>query len=289
MKPFFSIIIPVYNAAATLEACLQSVAEQSLSAYEIILINDGSTDESEALIKSFIKAQPALTINYLRQSNRGLGAARNAGIAAATGQYCAFLDADDIWVSHKLDQCYGYLKESTDCQVLYHPVVAFSEEQERKRNVYAVQNVRELLQKGNPLVPSAVVVRTTLLQKETFTEDREYHGAEDLHLWLRLLHKGVRLHLWPDYLTHYRTGNGMSTNLDDHLKRVFAVLEYFYQADYYELSYLEMAKRRKFYEAGRVLQKRGDHHRANHFYAAADSKSLKILGLRFLNILGFKV
>ncbi len=289
MKPVFSVIIPVFNAAETLAEALESVANQSFSDFEIVVVNDGSTDESVQILESFAKNHPALTVNLVEQANQGLGAARNAGVDQSRGEYCAFLDADDLWQPQKLESCYQYLKSSPACKALYHGVVAFTADGERKRNAYPVQGTRQLLQKGNPLVPSAVVLKHALIQRLRFTEDPLYLGAEDLHLWLRLLHQEVQLHFWPEYLTYYRAEGGMSTELEKHLLHVFAVLDHFYQKGYFKLSHLEMAKRRKYYEAGRLSQKQGQHFKAERYYAAADSKSMKILGLRFLNLLGFKV
>lgn len=289
MKPLFSVIIPVYNAEATLAETLNSVANQSLSSFEVILVNDGSLDGSVGLVKNFRAQHPALDLMLLNQNNLGLGGARNAGISQANGHYCAFIDADDLWTPNKLESCYQYLEQAPECQVLYHPVFAFTANYERKRQAYPIKNLQELLIKGNPLVPSAVIMATDLAQKLHFTEGRKYHGAEDLHLWIRLLHQEIRLHFWPEYLTYYRAQNGMSSQLNQHLRNVFAVLEHFYQENLYPLSALEAAKRRKFLEAGRAFQKLGLHHEANNYYSAADSKSLKLLGLRFLNLLGLRV
>jgi glycosyltransferase involved in cell wall biosynthesis len=290
MTPTFSIIIPVYNAAATLAETLTSALEQNFSSFEIILVNDGSTDESLEIAEALKEQAPFLPFTLVNQANQGLGAARNAGIKAASGKYCAFLDADDLWAKNKLSSCYQFLKASPECQVLYHPVIAFRDDGfEKERSAYAVKNCQTLLQKGNPVVPSATILSTQLARQEQFTTNGHFHGAEDLHLWLRLLHQNIAFYFWPEPLTYYRLDGGMSTNIDAHLKNVFAVLNHFYQKEYFKLSDLEMAKRRKYYEAARFYQKIGQHHRAERFYSAADSKAMKLLGLRFLNFIGWKV
>lgn len=92
----YSIVIPVYNAEKYLQSCLESVLEQrSGSSYEIILINDGSKDTSPAICDRYAAQYPNIIV--IHQINQGVSAARNAGIAAAKGQYVLFLDSDDCW------------------------------------------------------------------------------------------------------------------------------------------------------------------------------------------------
>ena len=90
-----SVIIPVYNTEKYLRECLESVASQTLKAIEIICVDDGSTDQSGAVIVGYMEKDPR--IRLLRQENSGSGAARNRGIRSARGEYIAFLDADDYY------------------------------------------------------------------------------------------------------------------------------------------------------------------------------------------------
>ena len=95
-QPVFSVIVPVYNAATTLQKCVGSILDQAPTTAQIILVNDGSTDESPALCDSL--AQSDGRVQVLHQPNGGASAARNAGLAAATGSYLQFVDADD-WLN----------------------------------------------------------------------------------------------------------------------------------------------------------------------------------------------
>jgi hypothetical protein len=90
--PFFSVIIPTYNRSALLREALQSVFSQEYTDYEVIVVDDGSAEDIGALVREFGDC-----VTYLRQESRGPGAARNLGIAHATGEYIAFLDSDDLW------------------------------------------------------------------------------------------------------------------------------------------------------------------------------------------------
>ncbi len=96
--PLFSVIIPTYNRADLLRETLDSVLAQSFKDYEIIVVDDGSTDATEAVVQSY-----GGRIHFLRQQNRGPGAARNLGLRHATGTYVAFLDSDDLWFPWTLE------------------------------------------------------------------------------------------------------------------------------------------------------------------------------------------
>ena len=97
MHPFFSIILPIYNVAPYLERCIQSVLEQDMKDYEIILVNDGSTDHSPAICDRY--AQEYTFIKVVHKENGGLSSARNAGLAHASGQYIWWVDSDD-WIEN---------------------------------------------------------------------------------------------------------------------------------------------------------------------------------------------
>ena len=103
-----SIIIPVYNMKKYLAECLNSVVNQTLSEIEIIVVNDGSTDNSENIIKEFVSKYP--NINYYWQENAGVSSARNKGIENAKGEYLYFLDSDDTIGSDFLESCYDMAK-----------------------------------------------------------------------------------------------------------------------------------------------------------------------------------
>ncbi len=100
MKPYFSVIIPLYNKEKYIEKTLQSVLNQLFNDFEIIIIDDGSTDNSINIISQFTSPR----IKIIKQSNKGAGAARNTGIDHAKGDYIALLDADDCWYEDHLTQ-----------------------------------------------------------------------------------------------------------------------------------------------------------------------------------------
>lgn len=117
--PIFSVIIPVYNRADLLKRTLASVLRQDLADFEVLVIDDGSTDD----IESVITGLSDIRIRYHRQANRGASAARNAGIDRARGNYVAFLDSDDVYLPHHLATMYAILQRAPDA-VAYCPIVA---------------------------------------------------------------------------------------------------------------------------------------------------------------------
>lgn len=123
MKPTVSIIVPVYNCARYIEDCLRSITRQTCAELEVIVVNDGSTDDSEAVIRSYLPNDPRIV--YRSQPNQGPSAARNEGLRLATGDYIAFVDADDTaapdYIRSLLDEmrrrgadlvCCGYVERT---------------------------------------------------------------------------------------------------------------------------------------------------------------------------------
>ena len=104
-----SVIIPLYNKEKTIANTIQSVLRQSLPVYEIIVVNDGSTDQSKKAIEPFMQH-----ILFLEQENKGVSHTTNWGIKASTGDYIAFLDADDLWLPLKTELQIRYLQKNTE-------------------------------------------------------------------------------------------------------------------------------------------------------------------------------
>ncbi len=99
-QPLVSVVIPTFNRAAFLPSAVRSALEQTLREIEVIIVDDGSTDATPEVCRALAEADPR--VRLVRQANRGLAAARNAGLAAATADWVAFLDDDDLWVPEAL-------------------------------------------------------------------------------------------------------------------------------------------------------------------------------------------
>ncbi|MFT5280388.1 MAG: glycosyltransferase involved in cell wall biosynthesis [Bacteroidia bacterium] len=110
IKPFFSIITPTYNRASFLEEMIASVTAQSFQNFEHIIVDDGSTDETEELVNGLIEEHPKIV--YIKQDNKGRSVARNVGIEHAKGEYVCFLDSDDQWSGSYLSELHDRASES---------------------------------------------------------------------------------------------------------------------------------------------------------------------------------
>lgn len=145
----FSIIIPVYNTEKYLEKCLKSVFNQVYEAYEVIIVNDGSSDNSETII--FKYKEKYKNIKYIKQENKGLSIARNIGLINAVGEYIIWLDSDDALVENALTLLSELIKEKPD--VVINRISSYSEKNNKitecnyKFNVEPTCSTREEVQK----------------------------------------------------------------------------------------------------------------------------------------------
>ena len=188
--PFFSIIIPCYNSSSTIIKTLDSVYNQTFKNFELIVINDGSKDNTLELLTSYNK----LSLKIIDQVNKGLGNARNIGIEKSNGKFISFLDSDDLWDKKKLAIVYDtILKTKADLICHYEEMILNNESQGiLKHGPYT--SYLDILLKGNCLSPSAVSVKRDLLIKVgMFSTDIECHGTEDWDLWLKISKIGANI------------------------------------------------------------------------------------------------
>ena len=284
MSTQISVLIPCLNCSSFLQASLRSVREQSLQPMEVLLVDDGSSDDSAQRAKELMDGA-SFPMHIIRQENRGLGAARNAGIQQVRGEWIALLDADDIWSADKLERMHEVLKGG-DMDVVHHSMRAQGGGWNRRAT--SVQQMEDVLLRGHAPIPSASLIRTAILQEMGgFSEDRAHHGAEDLHLWIRLLSRGKRFVSVDEFLGHYRSG-GMSSRLDEHLGHVDRVLVDLHEEGLLAEQLFQSARERKHYEAARALHKEGQLDRAVHLYDRGQSGWKQML-LRSLALLGIRV
>src|SRR4051812_16716694 len=116
--PAVSVILPTYNRAKFLPQAFASIRSQTFTDWELIVVDDGSTDDTAALVAELTRGweQP---MRYHRQENRGAYGARNTGLDLARGEYVAFFDSDDVWLPHHLGDCYAALAANPDVDWVY--------------------------------------------------------------------------------------------------------------------------------------------------------------------------
>lgn len=224
-----SVIIPTYNHAAFILATLDSVFKQTLPAGQVIVVNDGSPDDTRAVLAPFIETK---RIRYFEQPNQGPSRARNFGLHHADGEYIAFVDDDDLWPSNKLEWQVEFLDENPEIGMVagtlqtiddhgvpgwkgrFTPIVSF-----------------ETLFLANPfLSPGQTLIRTNLL-KQLGGMNASIWGADDWDLWFRIAREAdiamldrlalyYRLHPNNASKQVARLLNGCCETIELHLKAV---------------------------------------------------------------------
>lgn len=209
-KPYFSIIIPCYNQALYLSKAIDSILSQSFQDWEVIIINDGSTDQTQLVAESFkISDKRVFVVN---QSNKGLSAARNTGVALAKGQVINFLDADDWLLNNCLQIVFDhFLKYKYD--VLVTGFTYFKESSPIHSHFFSFQEISiSRLIEGNIAPPVAFFVKNNVV-KVVGDFDVTLKGCEDWDYWIRIGKFGFRFFSIRDILVAYRyVPNSMSRN-----------------------------------------------------------------------------
>ncbi len=230
-NPFFSVIIPTYNASKFIENTLESVRNQNFSDYEIIVINDGSTDNTLELLKNYFYKHSGLNHQIIDQKNKGIGGARNVGIKAARGEFIAFLDADDLWFPSKLEKVKQYIDTSYDADLICHDEYWVTEGKNKIKVRYGpYKTYDDLLLKENCISTSAVVVRRLkLFEAGLFSENMDFNGVEDYELWLRLS-KISKIKYLHEYLGIYNINSGgITSKIEVHMQNSINVIEYHFK------------------------------------------------------------
>lgn len=213
--PLISVVIPTYNRSNALRRALQSLVLQTYKEFEVIICDDGSSDDTKKVVTSF---SDKLNIVYLWEENWGGPARpRNNGCRIANGKYIAFLDSDDWWTPGKLFESINRLENDYD--VLYHDLWDVKREHQLfLRRAYGVRPLHkpvfnDLMNDTPALLNSSVVVRANILrQVGGFSEDRDLIGAEDYDCWIRLSKISDRFVYLPKVLGYYWSGGGNISN-----------------------------------------------------------------------------
>lgn len=183
--PKVSVVIPAYNAMTYLPDTLNSVLQQTFSDFEVLIIDDGSTDHIQAWVAQNI-TDPR--VRLIAQANQGLSAARNTGIANAQGEYVAFLDADDLWEPTKLEVQVRYLDNNSAVGLVYNWIAVIDAQGKPTGKVWRgdIEGdvLEEVLQRNIIDCPSVLVRRKCFDDVGVF--DRTLRSVEDWDMWIRI-------------------------------------------------------------------------------------------------------
>lgn len=207
-----SVIMPVYNGADTLFVAVDSVLSQTYTDFELIIIDDGSTDGSADVIKDIKNRKNSAAIKYFYQKNAGAAAARNRGISEASGRYIAFMDCDDIWESDKLATQIEYMKEEP-CVFCFGACNIIDES---GKPIGKIRRAKSIVDFKDMLYDNLIPCLTVVIDREGLGEGLSFPAIrhEDYALWLSILKgdltdgKPVSAHGIDKVLGSYRVAAG---------------------------------------------------------------------------------
>ena len=219
--PKVSLIIPVYNVENYIEKCLDSVVNQTLKDMEIIIVNDGATDNSKPKIEKYLKKYPK--IKYLEKENGGLSDARNYGMPYAKGEYIAFLDSDDYVEQNMYEEMYSIAKKENadmvDCNFVWeYP----NKKKEDIGEIYTSK--KEMIEKGHVVAWNKLIRREILEEaKIKFPVGLRY---EDMEFFYKLVPYVNKVSFVKKCLVHYvQRENSIANTQDVRTKEIFTILD----------------------------------------------------------------
>lgn len=178
-SPLLSIIIPTYNRADFIAITLDSIVKQTNSNFEVIIVDDGSKDNTEEVVQLFLADQ---RFTYYKKENGERGAARNYGANKALGKYVNFFDSDDLLYPNHVEEIVKIIEN--DSPNVFH--LGYDLKDKELKLLSTVKNIDENIIKGNPYSCNGIVVKKEVFDKFKFVEDRILSVSEDYELWIRL-------------------------------------------------------------------------------------------------------
>lgn len=218
MKEKVSIIVPVYNAANYIEQTIQSILAQDYENWELLLVENGSTDESVAKIQAFEDARIRLIV---MDGNAGAANARNEGMRQTTGTYVSYIDADDLWVPDKLSKQLRFMQDKSAA----FSFTGYEFADENAVGTGKIVRVPETLTYKQALSNTTIFTSTVMFDTRLIAKDKLYMPnvkSEDSALWFQILREGVIAYgLDENLVTYRRPGNSLSSNKLEAVRRIW--------------------------------------------------------------------
>jgi glycosyltransferase involved in cell wall biosynthesis len=213
LKPFISIITPFFNAEKTIRTTIQTVIDQSFLDWELVLVDDGSTDDSVKCVQEFMKNSK---IRLIQQSNLGVSAARNLGVIHSNGDYLVFLDADDLLSKTHLEDFNREGIQAPDLVTCEIKIFLKGVEKEKTR--------------GNNSTFRSMIPGSWMIKKEIFERlggfDERLKFAENTEFFFRFdLEERKRIHILKENLCYFQSESGGSKNLQNMIDSILIILE----------------------------------------------------------------
>lgn len=283
--PLISVIIPTYNRAKLLERSIGSVLKQTFHDFELIIVDDASTDETEAVVSKYM--QEDSRIKYLKQQiNAGGSIARNAGIEMAKGQYIAFQDSDDEWLPNKLQLQIEAFNMNPQADIVYTGIYFCEEGSSRhilgKRisEVSGNNILPKLLQKEVIPATPAIMVKKSCLNKVGGFSDAP--ANQDYLLYLKLAYRGYYFQPVPEPLVYvFEQEGGITTNFDKKIKGRLKVIKYIHKL-MLERSLKRQSLASQFFRLGTYYLLNDNYHKAKRAFIKSMLNKFTIKSLIFM-------
>lgn len=222
MDELISIIVPVYNVERFIEETLACVAAQTYPRWELLLVEDGSSDGTVSIIEEYIRKNDEKRIRLIRQpENMGAARARNRGLKEAKGRYIAYLDADDLWVPEKLERELAFMTEKNAAFVF----TGYEFADENGSGTGKVVRVPETLDYRQALKNTTIFTTTVMFDTEKIDKSQlemPIMKSEDTALWWKVLRNGYTAYGLDENLAKYRrAGRTLSSNKLEAMRRIW--------------------------------------------------------------------
>jgi glycosyltransferase involved in cell wall biosynthesis len=231
--PFISVVIPTYNSEDFITKTLEALCSQTYNNYEVIVSDDGSTDNTVGVVKSSFTKYPSRNKTLLTNKHEGPGAARNKGIEIAREDWVSFLDSDDLWNHNKLERVVEYILNNEGVDLVCHSLIVKdgSKETLMDPSKYFNNKIDPFLSiyRENSLYTSALTIKKSILYQAGLFDNR-LPSAQDYDLWLRLgMINKIKMGFIDDSLaTHTIREGSISSNVEIRLQCMLEIGRKYY-------------------------------------------------------------
>lgn len=241
--PILSIIVPVYNGQDYLTECLESIISDDMSQVEVLLINDGSTDDSIKIIKKFSKKYSQIT--YYDRKNNGVSSARNFGLKKSRGKWIWFVDCDDLIQRGSIKRIINFLL-STNLDVFIFQYIEFEKSKEinflnlgfSSKKIDHYNAMKTLIDSRYATFPWNKIIKKSLFSNIYFPIDRDF--TEDMAIMYRIYEKAKSIYITSNYFYFYRQRTNSLVHTISKKKLKAAALSHYEMAIFFERKYPEL-------------------------------------------------
>jgi glycosyltransferase involved in cell wall biosynthesis len=281
MPPEVSVVIPTFNRAGLLGRALGSVESQTFSDFEVIIVDDGSHDDTPVVLENWRpRLEPRIHTIFL--SHNGVAKARNAGIAASRGRFIAFLDSDDQWLPNHLEICVHTLRRKQDAGWVF--TEHFIERKDRvrtraPRSASRRELIRDIILRRTIISTSAVVVaREAISSVGAFNE--KLQGAEDWELWVRMALSNPVVHVPEATVVIYQHRANFSQNPFLMRDQILMACEAILDSDIFEFCTKHEVESRAFLDIAHLFSLNRQRKIAWSYLVQAGQRDVSILATR---------